>query len=97
MFPPLNFQLTPNSILSIAPNAKRVGDAVDVVEPACDKSDLQDCPVIKADPAQNIMVCGRNARGVRSKLYYKVEHRAILLRDFSLRVIFAQRLDQIII
>jgi hypothetical protein len=46
----------------ISTYAERIGDAIDVIEPAGDERDLQDAAVVEADFAQALVVLRANAR-----------------------------------
>src|SRR4051794_19622949 len=46
-----------------APDAERVGDAVDVVEPRRDERDLQDAHVVEADGPQSVEILGHHLVG----------------------------------
>src|SRR5919108_2482991 len=76
------------------PNSKRVGHAVDVVEPRRDERDLQDGTVIEADGAETLVVLRRYARRVLRQLHDVIEHHALGLADRRRRVIAAQRVHE---
>jgi hypothetical protein len=64
---------------SLTPHAQTVGDAINVVEPARDQVDLQDCTIVEANRAQPIEILGRHSRGMPRQLGRVVEHGPICI------------------
>ena len=79
----------------LSAHAQGIGDAVDVVEPRGNQSDLQDAFVVEANAAQTIVVSWRNASCIPGDLHYVIEHYSILLGDRGSLVVLFQRSDQL--
>ena len=77
---PIGFTLATSNVLAlVSPNAERICDAIDVVEPRSDECDLQDSLVVETDGAQALVIFACDARGVFRQLHDVVEHCAILI------------------
>ena len=63
----------------IPAHAQRIRNAIDVVEPGRDQSDLQNGLVIETSGPQALMILLRDARRIASQLRYVVEHDSIPL------------------
>ena len=72
-----------------------IGDAIDVVEPRRNQSDLQDAFVVEPNGAQAIVVSWRNSGRILRHLHYVIEHHSILLGDRGSLVVLFQRPDQL--
>lgn len=79
---------------SFPPDAERVCDAIDVIEPRGDERDLQYGFVVKTDRAQAHVVVSRNSCGIFSELHHVIQHRTFLCADRGLAMVFAQCLNQ---
>lgn len=79
-------------------HAQSVGHSIDVVEPRCDESDLQNCFVVESRASQAIMIIFPDFGGVFCEFDYVVQHHPLLLGDGGGRVVplqcFNQRLVQ---
>ncbi len=67
--------------------AECIGDAIDIVEPAGDKRDLQDAAIVEADFSQTLVVLRADARRVAGKLHDVVEHNTIAFIDRRVAVV----------
>jgi hypothetical protein len=76
-----------------APDAQRIRHSINVVEPRCDESDLQNCFVIETRASQAIMIVLPDFGGVFCEFDHVVQHDTFLLGDGSGRVVPLQRFN----
>jgi len=74
----------------VASNSKGVSDFIDVVEPCCDQSNLQNSFIIEACSTKFLVVVGVALRRVFGQLYDVIQHRAVLIADRRGSIIFAK-------
>src|SRR5262245_47626951 len=77
--------------MELSSNSQRVGNAVHVVEPAGNESDLEDGTVVETVIPQLPQVVGCDFVGVAGELGGEIEHGAIGGRKIDLRVVPPQR------
>ena len=82
---------------SIPPYSQRIGHAVDVVEPGGDQRDLEDGAIVEAGGSQVVMILRRDLGRVFRQLDDIVDHGALGRGDRRLRIIFPQRLDEMVV
>jgi hypothetical protein len=83
--------------LAGAAHAEGVCDAIDVVEPGSDQSDLENSAIIEADCAQSCVIRRATLRGIFGQFHDVVEHDAVLIRDRRVFVVLFQRLDHFLV
>src|ERR1700687_2699067 len=75
------------SSLLIAPDAKSVRGAIDVIEPGRDQRNLQNAAVVETHGPEFCVIVRRNLGGILGQLHDVIEHGAILLADWGRPVI----------
>ena len=78
----------------LPPDAQRIRDAVDVVEPRRDQGNLQDGFIVESCGPQLCVVLLRNLCGIPGELYHVTQHHAFRLGYRGGRVVALQRFDQ---
>jgi hypothetical protein len=76
------------------PHPQPVGHSIDVVEPRCNESDLQNCFVVETRTPQAVMIIFPDFGSVFGKFDHVVQHRALFPGDGSGRVVPLQRFNQ---
>ncbi len=87
----------PAADLSAPADSQRVSNAIDVIEPGGDQSDLEPGLVVEAGGTQSLVIQGRNLGRVSGQLDHVINHDALGLGDRGRFVILTQRLDKLII
>ena len=84
-------------LLRISPNAECVCNAVDVIEPRRDQSNLQNRLIVVADRPQFLVMTGMNFHGIFCQLNDVIAHHALGFGDRRVFVILSQCRNQIIV
>ncbi len=82
---------------SIPADAKRIGDAVDVIEPRGDQRDLEYSLVVKSRRTQGFKIYSADAGGVLRQLHHVIQHHSIRRGDGRIGVVLPQRADEVVI
>ena len=83
--------------LSAPADSERVGNAIDVIEPGSDQSDLEPGLIVEAGGTQSLVIQGRDLGRVPGQLDHVINHDALGLGDRGRCVILSQRLDKLVI
>jgi len=83
--------------LAGASDAERIGDAIDVVEPRGDQSDLQDALVVETHFPQTRVIGRTDFCGVFGDLHDVFHHDPFLVRECRLGVVGLERLNKFVV
>ena len=74
-------------------DAQSIGEAIDVIEKACDVDDLEKCHVRESLPLQPLQVRSLHSRRVESQLDREIQNHGVLCGESGLPVISFDLLD----